>query len=175
MCHISYRETIVRSIQRKPGTARGRGWEGRSMRRGGERESRSMLISSCFSTEVSGTGTTSGTLSHSYTQRGKKTLPKGNFLQKLKCTVPKTVPKENRFKDTHHIWLTLKRLLCYYNSGLIFQFWPIIPITHNNIVPSKLKADIWKGNNMLKDRKCSSENQTVCKSANRLPLLTKPL
>lgn len=34
MCHISYRETIVGSIQRKPGTARGGGREGTSERRG---------------------------------------------------------------------------------------------------------------------------------------------
>lgn len=34
MCHISYRETIAGSSQRKPGRARGRGWEGKTKRRG---------------------------------------------------------------------------------------------------------------------------------------------
>lgn len=56
-----------------------------------------------------------------HTKREEKTLPKGNFFWKLKCTVPETEPKEKRFKDTHHIWLTLKKIvICYYNAGLIF-------------------------------------------------------
>lgn len=80
MCHISYRETKAGSNQRKPGTARGRWEEGktREMESKAEKAEASTLISRCFSTEVSGTGTPCGTYAHTHTQKQTKTHhPKG--------------------------------------------------------------------------------------------------